>query len=330
MSSQKLQVANFTCLFGDKFVLLELFEQVVYPAFMNDERRRTYSDAEYFLLDTKFIRFGDGELAFVGRHVKDTVIERDQILVNGKLQRDYAKLDSAPTSFFVLLLSNHKLLYVQEGVGAPSVAQFATTMSTFLSNAYSEWVRRLYDTAKAEGRKITWNKLREKYPPPVLEVTKMGTESSVTAFVKKFKTINTVEVKVLSTNHELDNSPVFGEMRDIKEKINADQVVLRTHKKGDVGLDKGGVAKLISSQAEDGNAQIVLRGKGLQGDPLTATNESFNASFSIEPLPDEVIQAAARVYDKLKAQIQVGTIALRAGGDVAARKIAELVKRYWE
>jgi len=328
MFMPKMHLANFTCLFGEKFVMLDLFDEVIYPAF-KEERKRSYADADYFLLDTELVKFTDGEVAFIGRHVKDTQVERDQVLEDGKIKKHYAVMDSAPTSFFVLLLSNHKLLYVPEGAGAPSVAQFGTTMATLISKAYADWTKRLYAEINASGRKMTWKQLREVYPPPVLEVTKMATESSVSAFVEKFRTINTVEVRVLNTNHELDNSPIFGEMRDIKDKIHADQVVLKTQKKGEVGLDKGGVTKLISSQAEDGNSQITLRGKGINGDNLVATNENFNASFAIKPLPTEVVSAAVQVYSKLKKQIEIGTVALKSGGEVAARKISELVKRYW-
>jgi len=324
-----MQVANFTCRFGERLVLLDMFDEVVMPAFTDPKRKRKYGDAEYFLIGAQLVKFEDGELAFVGRHVKDTVIERDQILVDGVIKKDYVAIESAPTSFFVLLLSNHKLLYVQENSGAPNVAQFATTMSQFLGNAYSEWARGIYDKAHSEGKKLTWKQFREAFPPPALEVTKIASESSVTAYVEKFRTINAVEVKVLNTNHELDNSKIFGEMRDIKTKTSADQVVLRTSKSGNVGLQKGEVAKLISSQAEDGNAQIVLRGVGLQGDKLAATNDSFNASFTIKRLPSDVLTASSEMYNLIKRQIELGTINLRQSGHDAAKKIADITKRYW-
>lgn len=326
--SPKMSVANFTCLFGDKFVMLDLFDEVIYPAF-SMPRKRVYGDATFSLLDTKLVKFADGELAFIGRLVKDTQIERDQIIVNGQLQKDYAVLPSAPTSFFVLLLSNHKLLYVPEFRGAPTISQFASTLGSFISNAYGEWTRRLYDQAHANGKKLTWKELREQCPPPVLEITQMATESSVSAFVSKFRAINSVEVRVLDTNHELDNSPIFGQMRGIKDKIHADQVVLRTQKSGDVGLDKGAVTALIAHQAEDGNAQITLKGKGVNGDKLLAKNDSFNATFEIQTLPTSVINAAVKVYDKLLNQIGLGTITLRKGDGAAMQKIKGIVERYW-
>jgi hypothetical protein len=228
-----------------------------------------------------------------------------------------------------LLLSNHKLLYVPEYRGAPTISQFASTLGSFIGSVYGEWVREKYDSAHAAGKKLTWKELREQFPPPVLEVTQMATESSVSAFVSKFRTINSVEVRVLDTNHELDNSPIFGEMRGIKDAIGADQVVLRSQKAGATGLDKGGVTHLIASQAEDGNAQITLKGKGINGDKLLAKNDSFNATFEIGALPLQPVAAGDKVYGKLLSQISLGTITLRKGGEKAMRKIAKIIERRW-
>lgn len=328
--SQKLNLANFTCRFGEKLVMLDLFDEVVAPAFTDAKQRRTFGDTAFSLLDPSLVKFADGELAFAGRLVKDTIVEREQIMVEGKIKKDYARLESAPTSFFVLLLSNHKLLYVKETKNAPAISQFEATMSLFVGAKYKEWIRGVYDDLDAKGKRETWKKLFERFPPPQLEITPMSTESSVSAYVEKFRTINSVEVRVLATNHELDNSPIFGEMRDIREEIQADQVLLRTHKAGEDGLDKGGVAKLISAQAEEGNAKITLKGKGINGDKLTAMNDSFNVAFEINQLPAAVLSAASRAYEKIKSQIGLGTITVKEAGQTAKKRIAQLVaEREW-
>jgi hypothetical protein len=153
----------------------------------------------------------------------------------------------------------------------------------------------------------------------------MATESSVTAYVEKFGVVNSVEVRLLDTNHELDNSKIFGDMREIKDQINASQILLRTQKSGEVGLNKYNVTKLISAQAEDGNAKITLRGKALNGNKLVAMNDSFNVAIPIEPLSSSVLKAANHVYNKIKDQVALGTITLRNGGKAAKKKVADLI-----
>jgi len=55
-----MQVANFTCRFGEKFVLLDMFDEVVMPAFTNLKRKRKYGDAEYFLIGASWLNLQMG------------------------------------------------------------------------------------------------------------------------------------------------------------------------------------------------------------------------------------------------------------------------------
>src|SRR5476651_65737 len=133
--SQKLNLANFTCTFGDKFLLLDMFEQIVLPAFQGGHNR-THGNACYFLLDVKLIKYGDEELVIAGRLIKDTTVERDQFIDGGSLVKDRQVLKSAPSSFFALILSNHKLLYVRENSGAPPISAFEATITKFFNDCY--------------------------------------------------------------------------------------------------------------------------------------------------------------------------------------------------
>jgi len=328
--SQKINIANFTCKFGERLVLLDLFEEVVLPAFTGNHVR-SFSDATYSLIDVNLRKYSENEVAIIGRIVKNTMLEREQIIVNGKIVKDHAAIESAPSSFFVLMLSNHKLLYVKENVGAPSIDTFASTISLFLSTSYKSWARKLYESKKDTDEKITWSTLYQDFPPPRLEITPIATESSVSAYVEKFATINTVEIKLLETNHELDNLPIFGDMRGIQNKVDADDITLRAHKKGDTGLNKNGIAKLVSTPAQEGNSKIVIRGKGLGGNRLVAQNDSFNVAIPVSTLPRQAANAADAIKDKIDEQSRLGIIDLKKGGAHALRKIAEIINiRLWQ
>jgi len=331
--ARNMNLANFTCKFGDSHVMLDLFEEVVWPAFSGG-KVRTFSDASYFLIDVDLRKWeqqnGVKEVAIIGRIVKNTVLARDQIFENGKIVKNHAELASAPTSLFVLLLSNHKLLYVRENVGAPSLNTFASTISQFLGASFRTWIRHVYDEKKEAGTKMTWADLLKDFPPPVLEVTPMATESSVSAYVEKFRVVNTVEIQLIDTNHELDNLPIFGEMREIQEKISADDISLKTHKKGDIGLSKDGVKKLVATPAAEGNSKIVIRGTGIGGDRLVAKNDSFNVAIPIPDMPQEMGPAADKMRKRLQDQIAMGIINLKQGGAKAMEKIAGIIgRRTW-
>jgi hypothetical protein len=328
--AQKMNLANFTCTFGEKYVLLDMFDEVVSPAFTG-KHTRTYSDSTYFLLDVGVFLYDSDEVVVSGRIVKNTTIGREQLYRDGKIVADRQQIESAPTSFFVLRLSDHKSLYVRENSGAPGIGTFSSTISAFIKAEYRKWIRIKYDEMKKKDPGVSWKNVYETFPPPSLEVTPMATESSVTAFLEKFKVINTVEVRLLETNHELDNSPIFGNMRRVKSGTGAESVVLRSQKAGDVGLDKGGVSGLISSPAEEGNSRIVLRGKDLRGTKLVADNESLNVAVPIKKLPESVPAATDDLLEKLLDQIAIGVIKLKDSSVVASAKLKRIISsRTWQ
>lgn len=154
----------------------------------------------------------------------------------GELVSDHAEIESAPSCFFVLQLSNHKLFFVRETSHAPFLSTFEATVQAFLSNAYKVFIRDYYDQEKSEDSSFTWDSAFSMYPRPELKITPMATEGSLNHYVRKFQTINTVEIRLLNTNHELDNSPLFGDAREVKDKIGADEIVIRTQKNRGRGL----------------------------------------------------------------------------------------------
>ena len=307
-----------------------MFDLLVLPAFKGTYSR-THGNARYFLMGVTLIKYGETEMVLAGRLIKDTKVERDQFISNGNLIKDKQTLLSAPSSFFALILSNHKLLYVRENVGAPPISAFETTIENFLNQQHEKWIRGIYVETNKTARKITWSQLREQYPRGNLEVLPIGTEKSVAAYIEKFRTINMVEVKLLETNHEVDNTKLFGDIRTVKASVGADNIALRTQKRGDVGLDKGGVTKLISEQAEGGNARITIRGKSLAGDNLMAQNESFNVALPIGNVPQEVILGASMLKEALAFQVKQGFINLAKANATAINKIKKLIgERKWQ
>lgn len=324
--SQNLTIANFTCRFGDKFVMLDLYDEIIYPAFMTKIKRK-YGDSTYFLNNVTLFKFENSELAIAGRLIKDTILEREQLYVDGEIVADPKSLQSSPSSFFVLKLSDHKLYYVKENKGAPALDQFATTIGHFLSDVYSKWMRDKYDNINNVRRVRTWDDLRGEFPPPKLELTAMANESSVTQLIAKFKTINAVEVHLRDTNHELDNSKIFGDMRRLKDGIGADDIALKTKKDGDVGLDKAGVGSLIAQQATTGNSTLKVSGQSLAGDKMTADNEQMKVSIPIKALPKDIKLAAIKIWEKVKEQTSLGVLSFKGGGELATIKVRSIVNR---
>ena len=327
--SQKLNLANFICKFGEKFVLLDLADEIVIPAFTDESFKRKYADTNYFFHGVELINLSTSEkneMAIAGRLVKETTVSRSQILKDGEIIKDYQELSSAPTSFFVLLLSNHKLLFVRENSGAPSIQIFESTILSFLKLAHRKWIDLKFNERNDEAP-IKKNDLYNEWPSPTLEIVPLASEETINAYVDKFKVINSVEIQLLNTNHETDNSPLFRSLRSVKGDTGADKLSIKTQKTGTVGLEKAEVTKLISGQAQEGNSRITLQGEGLAGDKMKTMNTEFYIAIPVTTLKENVGIAAASLVDTLNRHVSQGAINLREVTNVASAKFNNLMRK---
>ena len=66
----KLEVANFTCLFGEDKKLLDFLDAIVFPAFLNPGWRRKYGKTTYMFYEPQLVVLDEDDassLAIVGR-----------------------------------------------------------------------------------------------------------------------------------------------------------------------------------------------------------------------------------------------------------------------
>ena len=116
MNIKRMEVANFSCksVLGD-LELLDIFNDYVFPAMSNKEvpGSKNSETLSYKFIDLQFLKI-EKELLLVGRLVKNLNLQRQQILEGDSLVQSYETMESAPSSFFVLILNTHKLLWVRE------------------------------------------------------------------------------------------------------------------------------------------------------------------------------------------------------------------------
>jgi len=148
---KKLEFANFTCKFGEHLKLLDLYKEVVHPSFIEGNFLRSLRGTDYFFIDTQLVKVrnyksGAEDLVLAGRLVKNTKLKREQIFRQGQgIIEDKDELESAPTSFFVLTLNNHRLLYMREVAGAPDVKTFQATCQKFLRDRHRVFIDKKYE-----------------------------------------------------------------------------------------------------------------------------------------------------------------------------------------
>jgi len=306
--SRNLNFANFICHFGDKHEMLDLASEIVIPAFSSKFRRK-YSDTEYLFLDVQLLNLASEEVtvtALAGRFVKDTQLQREQVLKDGALVRDQRTLESAPSALFVLILNNHKLVYLPETKGAPSLEAFRATAQRFLSNAHKNFVTTLHQSAEQRNEKITRKALLEQYPVPFIELIPLSSESSLEEFVKQFDLLREIHVRLIDPNGELDNNELFDDMQQSKDTLGAKSTEI-IHKNSK-GMSKDGAIDHLKAAAQRGNTEITLVGVDPNGDKLRGNNERFKLGVQIKEIPGTIKGAANKLFEIFNGVVNDGIL----------------------
>jgi hypothetical protein len=333
-SKRSVQFANFICHFGE-LEMLDLCEEVVIPAFTDTKYRRTYKDTSLFFHEVELITITEEgkhpEPAIAGKFVKDTILQRDQIYVGGKLVKNLEKLPSAPSSLFVLVLRDHKLLFLPEVSGAPGLESFRSTTERFLKKSHETFVRGTIesmleqafpDGANREQRKKVKETVLAKYPHPNLEVVSLATEDSLDAFVDRFDKLKAFSIRLLRPNNEINNDGLFVKLRAQGDQLHAESASLSY--RNPEGLAKQHV-KEHAENALDGNAEVALSGTDREGRKLSGSNDDFKIQVLIDGIPKAIGQAAQKLYSIFLTYKKSGQ--MKTGAHVASvEKEAKLVR----
>lgn len=328
-----MSIANFTCRFGEKKVLIDLFDDVVYPAFFYSPPR-VYSKNEFHLFDLELTNFGsikEPETTICGRFVRNADLKRSHILRGSSLIKDSKRLESATGARFVLVLSSHTLLYAAETPHAPPISMFRSTMQHHLTKSWGKFIKSEYkvrlgrlpvEKRKESSRKILADLLKE-IPKPELEIVELPSPISIENFLKKFETISRVEYRILETNHSLDFSPVIAKLREQKEQTESSQLILV--ESNPKNFDK--LSQQLQSATQDGNVHAKLTGKAHDGGVIKGSNDQFSMSVLLEAIPTTTIAFAKKAYKKFHELVTDGKVIVYRAQGKAKEKVDALAKR---
>ncbi|WP_298236583.1 hypothetical protein [uncultured Azohydromonas sp.] len=311
-----VEFANFVCRAGS-LELLDFVDTVILPAFMSPLSRK-WGDNSYFLHDVRVIDLApemrNGVLAVCGRFVKDTVLHSQQIFDQGELVANNQKIKSSPSAFFVLLLEQHKLIYCSEYKGAPSLETLRSTLQQFIGRTHSTYIHAVYEECKADAQASSFEKrervtkvaLLADFPRPTLEIVPLASQESIEEFIKRFKTLQSMTIRLIKPNNEINNEGFFKAMRGNSEKLGASTSAL-TYKNSD-GLSKATAASHAEAAA-DGNAELKFSGKDKDGQQLSGSNDDFRVVRFVQDLPSKPVAAARRLFQEFMSARKSGLIA---------------------
>lgn len=306
-NTKRMEIANLTCRskLGDK-ELLDVFVDYFLPAMQNQEVPGSKNSETLFY---KFIDLDvakiENELVLYGRFIKCLNIEREQILEGDTLISSYETMDSAPSSFFVLILRNHKLLWVKEMSRAPLLKDFRAALLKMLKNERFNLIDN-YIKSKTSNLFFDKNdkqnierKAYSEYPELEISVTPLGNNIQIKERLSRFKNIYNITLKALKRNNELgsDYSMLAKKMSETQEKMEAKNVTTEIHGDTKNPLKKEAATELIQS-VSDGNYEYKIQGIDENSNKIMETNDTLSLSMIINYVKDDIPQNVKNIILK--------------------------------
>lgn len=328
--SHAVTFANFNCRFGSRLALLDMWDEIVWPAFSNPEPRYTRSYGTFYLLDPELIRIGD-EVFVSGRFVRDTTLERELILEDGVLKSSKAELEAAFSARFILRLSTHTLVWVAESRHAPSIASFHATIGKSLGQHWKNYIEHLlwekYPNHKRTERGEIRAALMEKFPMPVLDIVPYPSEQSVAGFLSKISVLTEVTYRVVDPNPHYDGAETGAILLGLKQNLAARRATLKLNDPD--GLDQEAAAQQIVELNGSGIIETQVKGKGPHGENITGDSESMQVKVQVDPLPDDTIEATDILKNTLEEQEQAGVLKVGKVTDHVRNALERIIQNHF-
>jgi hypothetical protein len=200
-------------------------------------------------------------------------------------------MSSAPSAFFVLILNNHKLIYVSETPHAPTTDKFAATLKHFIGLKHTAFLNLEFERAKERNVPITRAQLRLLHPHPDVEIVPLSNHGSIQQFVDRFSILRELDFKVLKPNQEVQAAEVFEGLQELRRRVDSTRTTL-IHS-NPAGLDKSEAVRQIDFAASAGNEHVSLQGKDVDGNTLKGTSQDIRLEL-VMTIPDD---------DRAKAEV---------------------------
>lgn len=351
--TKTIEFANYTLNFGTDKVLLDAFENIVFPSFLDQKYIRKFKDTEYFFTQTQLVALDDVDdvdptfigplppriptIALCGRIIKKTVFKREQIFQDGFLITDHQTLENHPSSIFILMLNDHRLMLCKEVAGAPTLEEFENTSKHCLSNRYNSFVDyEIKKNQRSRKKKPHINRLYKKniyeqLGVPRLRVTALTDPRTLTNFVDLFSVVNRLSIELLPTNSENISLDAFWDkMEEQKDELNSNKAQLVFTNRTEDGLNSNAVIEKTASATQMANSKIIISGKDEHGARLSGNNESFTLKSPKPQLSSDVVKAAEEAFSSFNELKEEGNIVTPIRHDSAKilAKITRIINRW--
>lgn len=247
-------------------------------------------------------------------------------------------VESAPSSFFLISLADHKLAFFPESKRrSPSLQDIQFTISRILrddwqrrrSEAQAEMLAQVGKIRIPRGQRDSWEQeLERRFPEPEVRITPLAAKMALQKRFTLYEKIQSVEIRPFKTNNELadENAELLRQFVETRKRLGSvrDKFELSNKKQG---LNKGEAEQLVT-HASDGNFQVKMKGVDSYGRPLNDDLENMRIQIDYPIKRDEVITARAmRVLSILLEALKNHAILIKEPTQLAVQRARDIVIR---
>lgn len=274
------QVANFNVVFGnEERPMLDYFDSIIYPAFLSEIEKSGKNQDTYFFREIEVIKNKNGDAAIIGRIIKRTILEVfSDLNERGDLVEKDEHYSSAPYSTFIIYLRNHRMLFVPNQKGSPTLTNFKSAVEYILKKFISNYN----------------SKNEKKLPYVLVNIVGVPSAKSLEELLKTVKKINSLTLKFYPLNGDVDFSDVFGIMStDLRKAVGSKtgQIVLNSPK------SMGGVVGVL--QQAGGTINPILRVTTSEDTVVKLQDDQMTEKYEMEMEPKLTLeQKKKQIIDK--------------------------------
>lgn len=286
------ELANFVCRFKN-YKLMDMFHEIVLPAFTTEDIWKV-NRGNFFFQSVELVELPNSKertLAIIGRFIRDTTLTSTQIYDydNKELLPQSKSIQTSPSALFVLILNNHRLVYLKETPHAPTLEMFKETTKTFLRRNTKHYAESL----PIDSRKAFVND----YGLPNIDITPLNTKESLDDFLKEYKKIQSIKITLKKRNDELQfRNDLIRKAQQKTDSLKSSNTTIFFSNKTD-GLDFEETRAQLAEATEQGNQGILIEGLNSSGDHLKGNNDKFKVTKYINGIDlTNIFSTASKLY----------------------------------
>ena len=243
--------------------MLTHFQDILYPAFCNEQKVRTSKNVSYFSdVELKLI---NSEYVLTGNLIRETYYRVRTIVVDNELVPSPSSVPTAPYSRFIIYLKSHRMILIKNEGHSPNLKSFQAVL------------RKVVDRYTREANRERDKAGLPQLPNAVINIVNMPLPDSIDETINEFAKIKSINLRFFPLNNDIDPGPILACVRSAMNSVDS--------KTGNLTFNSPKSAKGISDLFQDsiasGVASATVTGEKSDGTKVKITDNQLGSELQI-------------------------------------------------